>query len=371
MSIRRVLIVQPYGLGDLLFITPVLRALRLKSSVERVDLLLGSRTESLICTNPHVDEIMQIDKDRIHRQSRWKTYGEMISLGKKLRAKNYDLLLDYSMRGEYAFYSKFFLGIPLRAGYLYKRRGMFHNRRLPIPEGFHGRHVADYCCDLAEAAGIPVKDRWLEFYLPREDRRDGEEFIARHIPPEWRSDYMALSPGGGESWGRDAHFKRWPPAHYAGFAAKIAGKTGIRGAVILGGPGEKQLCEDLLGKLAIPAVNLAGLSSLRQSAYVIDRSRLFIGNDGGLLHIACARRKPVIGFYGPVDPAVYGPYPPGGAAAAIYKKDLECRPCYKKFRYKSDCAHRNCLMELNPSEAADMVESHPAWKEIRRETAAR
>ena len=50
--IRRVLVVQPYGIGDLLFITPVLRALRLIPTVERVDLMIGSRTRAVIQGNP-------------------------------------------------------------------------------------------------------------------------------------------------------------------------------------------------------------------------------------------------------------------------------------------------------------------------------
>ena len=61
-SLRRVLIVQPYGIGDLLFLTPVFRALRLIPTVERVDLLLGSRTETVVRANPHVDNFYSIDK---------------------------------------------------------------------------------------------------------------------------------------------------------------------------------------------------------------------------------------------------------------------------------------------------------------------
>ena len=68
-SLRRVLIVQPYGIGDLLFLTPVLRALRVMPTVEKVDLLLGSRTESVVRANPHVDQIYSIDKDLFHRRS--------------------------------------------------------------------------------------------------------------------------------------------------------------------------------------------------------------------------------------------------------------------------------------------------------------
>ena len=113
---RNVLVVQPYGIGDLLFITPVLRALRLIPGLERVDVLLGSRTEEVIRHNPHVDEIFTIDKDLFRRQSWLKTWSGLAQLGKTLRGRNYDLLLDYSFRDEYAFFALIFLNIPRRAG---------------------------------------------------------------------------------------------------------------------------------------------------------------------------------------------------------------------------------------------------------------
>ena len=227
-SLRRVLVVQPYGIGDLLFVTPVLRALRLLPSVEKVDLILGSRTDIVVKQNPHIDEIFSVDKDLFHRQGNSKTFSDVIALGKKLRANRYDLLLDYSMRGEYAFFGQFFLGVPKRAGFNYKRRGFFHTHRLAIPKGFHGRHVADYFCDLAERAGIRVEDRFLEFYLSDSDRLQAQQLlqekfkryqVPRSLVPQYLvpsgEKYIAVSAGGGESWGKDAHFKRWPPAFFA------------------------------------------------------------------------------------------------------------------------------------------------------------
>ncbi len=97
---RRVLIVQPYGIGDLLFLTPVLRALRLMPGVEIVDLLLGSRTDAVIRSNPHIDKIYSIDKDKVHRQSKLQNFKDLRSLGAELSSRHYDLLLDYSLRGE-------------------------------------------------------------------------------------------------------------------------------------------------------------------------------------------------------------------------------------------------------------------------------
>ncbi len=352
--IRRVLIVQPYGIGDLLFLTPVFRALRLMPTVEKVDLLLGSRTESVVKENPHVDQTYAIDKGLFHRRGFSENFRELARLGRVLRKEKYDLLLDYSMRGEYAFFSAFFLGIPLRVGFDYKRRGFFQTRRMPVPQGFSGRHVVEYYCDLAEMAGIRVEDRFLEFYLAPEEREEATRLL-RSLSLERGSRFLTLSPGGGESWGKDAHFKRWPAVFFAEFADRVAGQVRANAVLILGSPEEKKLGEEIQSRMKIRAVNLAGSVSLRIAAAILEKSSLLIGNDGGLIHVAHALRTPVAAFYGPADPAVYGPFPPSKQAISLFDEDLECRPCYRNFRYNAQCPDRRCLTELRPDEAFEIL----------------
>ena len=221
------MIVHPYGIGDLLFITPVLRALRLVPTVETVDLLLGSRTREVVENNPHVNEIFVVDKDRARCQTRWENLRENLELGRKLRAKRYDLILDYSLRREHAFLGRFLLGVPRCAGFAYKKRAVFHTIRYPLPEGFWKRHAADFYCDLAEAAGIPVEDRFLEFYFPP-DPTSLEKQVAQKLDGISKP-FLTVSPGGGDSWGKEAAFKRWPVKNFAGLIQKLQPKLPVKG----------------------------------------------------------------------------------------------------------------------------------------------
>lgn len=354
--IRRALVIQPYGIGDLLFMTPALRALKLMPGVECVDVVLGSRTDIMVKNNPHVDEIMVVDKDRFHRQTKWQTFKEVFQLAKKLRRKKYDLMLDFSLRSEYAFLGLFFLGIKRRAGFAYKRRARFHNIKVPLQNGFADRHVADYYCDLAQKAGVPVLSRWLEFYPEADLETRLEKLPAlQNSKPDFAK-CVVMSPGGGESWGKDAYFKRWSPQSFAHLSRKIAKRLPVEGTILVGSPGEKELAQDLESSLDGPVYNLVGELSLEETAGILGKSLAFIGNDGGLLHLARAMGKPVAGVYGPVDHRVYGPYPAGQGSAVIFHTELECRPCYKKFRYKSDCAHRDCLVALSADKAIEQLE---------------
>jgi len=357
-SVRRVLVVQPYGIGDLLFVTPVLRALRLHPTVEKVDMLLGSRTDSVIRHNPHVDETFVIDKDVFHARKPSSNLRELWQLGLKLRKQHYDLLLDYSLRGEYAFFSQFFLGIPRRAGFAYKDRGFFHNLRVPLRGGYQGRHVVEYFCDLAENAGIPVEDRSLEFYLGPKDRMAAREVLHKKAAKNYQN-YLIVSPGGGESWGRDAYLKRWPVSFFAALSKRLAGDLDMDGVVIVGSSGEKELGESFVREWnqRVPVINLMGEMSLGHTAAMIGQAAIFIGNDGGLVHVAHALRTPLLAFYGPVDHRVYGPYPESSDAIAVYQEKLDCRPCYRNFRYRSDCPKCECLQGLLPEAVYGMPQT--------------
>jgi lipopolysaccharide heptosyltransferase II len=352
-TLRRILIVHPYGIGDLLFVTPVLRALRLIPTVETVDLLLGSRTREVVEHNPHINDIFVVDKDLAHRQTWRENLRDNLELGRRLGNKHYDLILDYSLRRENAFFGRFFLGIPRCAGFAYKKRATFHNIRYPLPEAFWKRHVVDFYCDLAEAAGIPVEDRFLEYYFPKPVSLLEAEIAAKlKLLPER---FLTVAPGGGDSWGKEASFKRWPVKYFAELITKLQTERGLHGVAILGSRSEKALCEELQAMIHPPSVVLAGETTLAQTAMVLKRSALFVGNDGGLVHLARALRVPLIAFYGPVPPEVYGPYPPSPDAIAVYKKNLECRPCYYKFRYNKQCPTIACLKDLTPEQAMEMI----------------
>lgn len=365
-TFRRVLVVAPYGIGDLLFVTPVLRALRLLPGIERVDMILGSRTEQVIRSNPHVDDLFPIDKDLFHKRSWKENFKDISDLTHKLRSRQYDLMLDYSQRPEYGFWAQFFLGIPVRSGFSYKRSALFLTHKTSTAQGFSGKSVVHFFCDAAQKVGIPVEDRFLEFYVTPEDRKNAAQLLKQHSVSQNHT-YAVIAPGGGESWGRDAHFKRWPSERFADLANQIQKDLGIDKILVLGSAGEKALADDLCKRLEIPSVNLTGTCSIRVSAAILEQAKCFIGNDGGLVHLAHAFQVPVAAFYGPVDPDVYGPFPKHPRAATLFKENLECRPCYQKFRYHSACTHRDCLQALSVEQAIQTLRNKNWFQTLKEE----
>jgi lipopolysaccharide heptosyltransferase II len=352
--VRKVLIAQPFGIGDALFMTPLLRVLKEEGGAERIDLLLGSRTREAFETNPHVDDIFVIDRDRLRSAGAWAALREIAGRVREIAARRYDLFIDCSLSREYAFFAKFFARIPDRIGFDHKRRGLFLTRSVRLPAGYTGKHVLRYFTDLAALAGVRIRDEKPEFFLTREDEEKARHRLeAARIACGTR--FLALAPGGGESWGKDAHFKRWPPAHFAAAADGLAGDLRFSHVVILGSARERSLGDEVLSSLKTPAVNLSGELSLRECAAVLARSLFLLCNDGGLVHIARALEVPLVALYGPVDEKIYGPHPPSSRYLAVGREGLDCRPCYQNFRYNAACPHRECLTRFEPLEILQKI----------------
>ncbi|HEY4640923.1 MAG TPA: glycosyltransferase family 9 protein, partial [Thermoanaerobaculia bacterium] len=104
------------------------------------------------------------------------------------------------------------------------------------------------------------------------------------------ADRIVLLPGAGKSG------KQWPVERFAELATRLGSD-----ALVVWGPGEEALARRIGAEVA-PATNF------RELAFVLSRARLVIGADTGPLHLAAALGVPLVGLYGPTDPARNGPY---------------------------------------------------------------
>ncbi|MBI4431187.1 MAG: glycosyltransferase family 9 protein [Candidatus Omnitrophica bacterium] len=352
-----VLLVNPFGIGDVLFTVPLLKALR-KNGVKRIDVILGSRTGEVLRHTPYVDEIISIDKDGLKQSSFWKVASYIIRLLIKLRARRYDTLIDLSLTREYAFWSAFVLGIRRRAGFDYKGRGIFLTERIRMSEGFTGKHVMEFYKDLAALLSLDISEFHLEWHTNSDEERTAFDKVSQ-AGLDTVLPFLAVAPGGGASWGKDAVFKQWAPEKFARFLFYLSREWEVGCAVIIGSEDEKGLAARLKQSCPLNIFDLTGKLSIGETAALVRKSICFVGNDGGLLHLAKAVGRPTISIFGPVDDRIYGPFPKVDEDAVIFHRRLDCRPCYRKFRYRSDCEHRACLTELGVDEALRQLKEQP------------
>jgi ADP-heptose:LPS heptosyltransferase len=351
---KRVLVANPYGIGDVLFMTPLLKALKTQPGVERVDVLLGSRTEAVLRNNPNVDTIYFLEKDELNKLPVWRKLLKLLSFYQNLRKNRYDTFVDLSLTREYAFFAKYFLWIGRRIGFNYKNRGIFLNYKQDLKNGFSDKKVPEYYAELLGFLKVPAPEKLeIEFQVSQDaKKRVATRFRENGISENAR--IAAVSCGGGESWGRDAHFKQWPPRFFKELLERIHQASPLDAIIFLGSRKDTALNHQAARGLSIPFCHFAGELTLEETAAAFSLSSFALLNEGGLYHLASSQKTPVITLVGPVDEKVYGAIGKN-QEILIFREDLECRPCYRAFRYNSACQHRSCLQELTPEEAFQKI----------------
>jgi len=352
--LEKFLIINPFGIGDVLFTTPVIRAIKENRPDSFIGYWCNQRVAQLLRADKKIDKIFALsrgDIKKISAHSKLKGLRESLKLFFEIKKENFDTAFDYSLDSRYGLVSKL-AGIKKRIGFNYKNRGRFLTDRLEL-EGYSNKHVVDYYLQLLNFINFKPLSRNLELAVPVQDKEKAKREFSGYGIKEGDL-VIAIAPGGGQSWGRDSYLKHWPVENFArladnlsqGFAAKI---------LILGDESEAGLAAALSAGMSNKPIDLVGKTDLRRLAAFIDCAALLVANDGGPLHIGVALKKKTVSFFGPVDPLVYGPYPVDETRHIVLRKRIECGPCYRNFRLLK-CSHdKACLRGISVEEALQAV----------------
>lgn len=351
----RILIVNPFGIGDVLFSTPLVRAVRRAFPEAYLGYLGNRRTEEILRRNPHLDELFIYEKDELvalWRRSQWQALRKLASLLQQIRRRRFDTAIDLSLGERYSFFLAVF-GVLRRIGFDFRRRGRFLTHRLSMA-GFHGRHVVDHYADLLDMIGIRMLDPNLELATTSED---GEEVARRlqHLRVPQDRLLIGLVPAGGVSWGLQARYRRWSKDGFIRIGQALRERHRAT-VLVFGEPRDREACEEIAQAIGASAIDLSGETTLGQFISLIARCDLVIANDGGPLHIAASQRVPTVSIFGPVDPDVYGPYPPSPRHQVVYHEALPCRPCYHQFKLPPCPYERACLAGIEPRDVLEACE---------------
>lgn len=341
----RILIANPFGIGDVLFSLPLLRAIRAASPDAFIGYLCNERTQELVSSWPELNWHLAFEKDefrRLWKKSKKEGYRFLSETLGTVRKQRFDLLVDLSL-GWHTGLAGLICRIPRRIGFNFKGRGRFLTDSLRL-RGFSSRSVAEHYLDLLRMLDFPRPGR-VEWSIPLPETAQQQAAEQLSLHGLQNSNFAVVVPGGGASWGPNAGHKRWPPERFAQVADTLRTRHGLE--ILLAGDGREQaLCAEVAGKMSAPPKGTLQVPSLLALAAILKRSRLVVGNDGGTLHLAAAAGAPTVSIFGPVDSSVYGPAP-DSAPARVVARTLACRPCYRNFKMP-DCPWDHiCLKQLD------------------------
>ncbi|MGH7198656.1 MAG: glycosyltransferase family 9 protein [Candidatus Omnitrophota bacterium] len=353
--LKRVLVVNPFGIGDVLFSMALVEAVKRSSPDTQIGFVCNERTEALVRMNHSVSDVFVFNRDRFRALRKEGLVPFLRELGRLLsevRKSRFDTMIDLSLGREYNFFAMC-LGIKKRIGLDHKGRGVFLTQKIKIA-GYAGRHVADTQLSLLKFMNISYDKKPVKVLLEvSSEMKKRADQLLREAGIGGSDPVIAVAPGGGKSWGKDAIFKQWDPGRFAKAVDRFCEKRGHR-VILLGDAGERELLERTASSLRAKAVIFAG-EALEAVAALLLRSELLLCNDGGLLHLANALGVKTVSIFGPVDEKVYGPYH-NGAAREVVTQSVPCRPCYKNFHFPPCPYNRRCLEDLPVEKVVQALE---------------
>ncbi|MBN3040315.1 MAG: glycosyltransferase family 9 protein, partial [Candidatus Omnitrophica bacterium] len=245
-------------------------------------------------------------------------------------------------------------GIRERTGFNFKKRGRFLTKKIDIPSGYEKKHVARYYMQLLSLFDIKPKDYGFDLFLSKEDILAASDILKENGLTSEKK-LVLVCPGSGDSWQKTAYYKRWPESHFLALIDMLLAEFDCQ-IVLCGSKQEIYITSQIIQKAQKRITDLTGRLGLMEFAAIMQLSYLVISNDGGPFHIAQALGKNVLGFFGPVDETVYGAYP-NDSKSIIFSSDVDCRPCYKRFRFQG-CVHdKKCLRRIEPVKVFNRIKS--------------
>ena len=323
-NIKKILIMNVNWIGDVIFSTPFIKAVRQNYPDSYIACLLHPRCVDVLKDNPRINDIIIYDEDGAHKGLIGK-----LKLIASIRKKKFDIAFILHRSFTKALIA-FLAGARERVGYPTKRRGMFLTKIAEISD--EEIHKVEYFLNLARAYGMDARDLSYEFFIRDSDRKKIRQFLTGNGIGD-RDLVIVLCPGG--NWDP----KRWESDNFAKLADMLIEKLGAK-VVLSGAKKDMALTEDIKKVMKnIPVVS-CGKTDLKELGALLERANLVVANDSGPMHLAVAMKTKVVALFGPTSPRLTGPY--GQGNYRVIWKNEECDvPCYDL-----SCTDNRCMAAI-------------------------
>jgi lipopolysaccharide heptosyltransferase II/tetraacyldisaccharide 4'-kinase len=322
-AVRSILVRAPNWLGDAVMGLPVLAGLRSRFPEAGLTVLAAPRVAPLFWGQPGVKETLAYPPG----PEKWRF---LLSL-----RGQFDLALVLPNSLESAL-GPWLARVPGRVGYAANGRGAFLTVALSGRQRLNGLHTVYYLLGLLRAFGEVTEYTVPALVLSAVEAKAAAWLLGESAGPG--GPWVGLSPGA--AYGPA---KRWPPERFAALGGGLVQDLGAR-LVLLGGPEDRPVADQVREYLQVPALDLVGRIHLRQALGVVSRLRLLVTNDSGLMHAATALGVPLVAIFGSTDPRATGPFT---SRATVLYHPRPCSPCLKR-TCDQDYA---CLTEISVAEA--------------------
>jgi len=280
-KIKKILLIQYKPFGDILLNTGYFSTLRKKFPDAQIDYLIQRPYKTILEDNPYIDNLVFMEK-----KSK-KTVGyylERFRIMGIVRQRRYDVIVD-QLRGPGSAQIAMYSGAKYRLGWKLKRWNWVYNYKT---ERDNQRYYSRSKFDLLNPLGIK-EEKHNTYYKVKDASID---YIKQWLKKQKldNSKLVVISPG------TPVKAKQWSLDYYVKLTDMILDNTEFK-IILLWGPGEKDDVEYIAGQMKNKPV-IAPPTTFNEAGALLKFSDMFIGNDGGINHLAVALETPSIAVFG-------------------------------------------------------------------------
>jgi ADP-heptose:LPS heptosyltransferase len=341
------LLVRPRLIGDVVFTTPLLRALRRTRPNAHITYLVEPLAAPVVLHNPHLDEVVILP-----RRSGLRRWADDLAWARRLRARRFDVVIDLH-GGPRASFLTWATGAPMRVGYRRAGRSWMYTHAVDRADDLLARHsvlkqwdllapfdidAADPARDAVEMPDDPGARARIDAVL-----RDAGFAVGTGGAPRQPLVVMHVSAGN--------PFRRWPQQAFADTLVDLARRDPARRFMVTSGPSDAGAARAIV-ELARARLGPAGAAIVHGQFDVAElralaaRAAVYIGGDSGPLHIAATTQTPIVALFGPTLAERSMPWRnPRWFAEAVDGGPLPCRPCHQRHCTPGDF---RCLTGISP-----------------------
>lgn len=297
-----------------------------------IDVIAPAWSVPLLQRMPEVHQAIELPVG--HKEFKFLT---RYRLGRSLRARRYDRAI-VTPRSFKSALVPFFAAARQRTGYRGEMRFGLLNDIRALDKSILTQTVTRYV-----ALGLPsnpAQAPTVPFPSLRIDSANQQQ-VCQRLQLNTDRPIVGLMPGA-----EYGPAKQWPVTHYQQLATSLV-QRGFR--VWVFGSQKEQAIGESIRNQQTDIVNLCGQTTLTDVIDLLALTRITVSNDSGLMHIACATGRPVIGIYGSSDPKYT---PPLSTQATILYKGLECSPCFER---TCRFGHLECLNGISVDEVLNTI----------------
>lgn len=308
MKRKKTAVLRSGGIGDLLQVIPALKILRGKNPDDEIIFICGESSADALSSCPYIDKLHTFDDKTMYKGSSFEKAKITLGISRNLKSVNTCFVLH-------------------------------KDKRWSLPAMLAG--VMDIR-NIRSVSGSEIRPEVYSILLTGEISSNYEFFPDEMRTEKPNSPYIAIAAGGARNVKSDDKCRRW--YGYLELVNELIDKTNQH-IVLLG------THQDSLNVKHNRITDMCGRTTLSDAFRLIKDANIFIGNDSGLLHLACCTDTFKIALFTSTDPQkVIG----SQKNTAVLTPELECAPCENDGKFSNSCKY-DCIEKISPDEVFRLV----------------